>query len=94
MSVAGHVSKVVPSPESPEPIGDRYMKRYFRFDRLPVAGIIAAAVAWPLTQVAQAGPPEPAVAPAIQVADGNAKTSRTVTEVPSTADYYFRKAKP
>jgi len=47
------------------------MKRYFRFDRLLAAGIIAAAAAWPLTQVAQAGPPEPAVPTAIQVADGN-----------------------
>jgi len=45
--------------------------RYLRFDRLLVAGIVAAAAAWALTQVAQARPTEPVVPTAIRVEDGN-----------------------
>lgn len=47
------------------------MRYLLRFDRLLVAGIVAAAAAWPLTQMAEAGPAEPAVPTPIQVADGN-----------------------
>ena len=47
------------------------MRHLLRFDRLLVAGIVAAAAACPLTQVAEAGPAEPAVPTAIQVADSN-----------------------
>ena len=43
------------------------MKRFIRFDGLLVAAIVAAVA----TQVAHAGPAEPAVPSAIQVPDGN-----------------------
>jgi hypothetical protein len=47
------------------------MKRSVRFARLLVAGIVAAVAAWPLAQMAVAGPPEPAVPIAIEVPDGH-----------------------
>jgi len=47
------------------------MKRFIRFDTLRAAAIVAAVAAWPLAQVAHAGPPEPAVPSAIQVLGGN-----------------------
>jgi hypothetical protein len=47
------------------------MKRSIRFDRLLVAGIVAAVAAWPLAQLAHAGPPAPAVPSRITVPDGN-----------------------
>jgi hypothetical protein len=47
------------------------MRSILRFDRLLVAGIVAAAAAWPLAQAAQAGPAEPAVPTAIAVDDAN-----------------------
>jgi Protein of unknown function (DUF3455) len=42
-----------------------------RVERRLLAGIIAALAAWPLAQVAHAGPAEPAVPTKIQVEDGN-----------------------
>jgi hypothetical protein len=47
------------------------MKRLIRLDRVLLAAIVAAAAAWPLAQVATAGPSVPAVPSAIQVPDGN-----------------------
>jgi hypothetical protein len=47
------------------------MKRLIRLDRVLLAAIVAAAAAWPLVQVATAGPSEPAVPGAIQAPDGN-----------------------
>jgi hypothetical protein len=47
------------------------MNRAIRFDRLLLAGIIAAIAAWPLAQVAQAGPPAPAVPSPIVVPEPN-----------------------
>jgi Protein of unknown function (DUF3455) len=47
------------------------MRYVLRFDRWLVAMIVAAAAAWPLAQVAHAGPLEPVVPRAIGVADGN-----------------------
>jgi hypothetical protein len=44
---------------------------FIRFDRLLVAGIVAAAAALSLTQVARAGPPEPVVPGAIELPDCN-----------------------
>jgi hypothetical protein len=35
------------------------MRRFIRFNRLLLAGIVAAAAALSVMQVAQAGPPEP-----------------------------------
>jgi hypothetical protein len=46
------------------------MKR-IRFDRLLLAGTVAIAAAWPLAQLAQAGPAAPDVPSRIQVAAGN-----------------------
>jgi hypothetical protein len=47
------------------------MRSFFPFNRLLLAGIVAAAAALSLTQVAQAGPPPPAVLGAIAVPAGN-----------------------
>jgi hypothetical protein len=47
------------------------MRYLLRFDRLLVTGIVAAAAAWALPQVAQARPAEPVVPTAIRVDDGN-----------------------
>jgi hypothetical protein len=47
------------------------MNRFIRLDRILVAGIVAAAAAWPLAQAAHAGPPGPAVPGTIEVPDGN-----------------------
>jgi hypothetical protein len=47
------------------------MKRSTRFSRLLAAGAAAAAAAWPLAQLAYAGPSAPAVPKAIDVPDGN-----------------------
>ena len=47
------------------------MRYVLRFDRRLVATIVAAAAAWPLAQVAHAGPLEPIVPRAIEVDDGN-----------------------
>ncbi len=47
------------------------MKRSIRFNRLLLAGIVAAVAAWPLAQLAHAGPPPPDVPTRIQVAEGN-----------------------
>ena len=47
------------------------MKRFIRFDRVLVAGIVAVAAAWPLAQAAQAGPAEPVVPTRIKVEAGN-----------------------
>jgi len=47
------------------------MRHFIRFDRVLLAALVAAAAAWPLAQVATAGPPEPVVPSAIQVPDGN-----------------------
>jgi hypothetical protein len=47
------------------------MRRFIRFNRLLLAGIVAAAAALPLMQVAQAGSPEPVVPDSIEVPDGN-----------------------
>jgi hypothetical protein len=47
------------------------MRFFIRLNRLLLAGIVAAAAALSLTQLAQAGPPEPVVSGAIEVPDGN-----------------------
>ena len=47
------------------------MRFFIRLNRLLLAGIVAAAAALSLTQLAQAGPPEPVVPGAIEVPDGN-----------------------
>jgi Protein of unknown function (DUF3455) len=47
------------------------MRRFIRFNRLLVAGIVAAAAALSLLQVPQAGPTEPVVPAGIEVPDGN-----------------------
>jgi hypothetical protein len=47
------------------------MKRSTRSARMLVAGIVAAVAAWPLAQMAIAGPPEPVVPAAIAVPDGH-----------------------
>jgi len=47
------------------------MRRFIRFNRLLLAGIVAAAAVLSLTQVAQAGPPPPVVPSKIRVGDGN-----------------------
>jgi hypothetical protein len=47
------------------------MRWFIGFNRLLLAGIVAAAAMMSLTQVAQAGPPPPVVPGKIQVADGN-----------------------
>ena len=47
------------------------MRYVLRFDRRLVVTIVAAAAAWPLAQVAHAGPLEPIVPRAIEVDDGN-----------------------
>jgi hypothetical protein len=45
--------------------------RLIRLHHVLVAGIAAAAAAWPLAQIAPAAPPEPDVPTDIRVADGN-----------------------
>jgi hypothetical protein len=47
------------------------MKHTIRLHRLLVAAFLAAAAASSLVQLAQAGPPAPAVPGKIRVADGN-----------------------
>src|SRR5215216_7762141 len=47
------------------------MKRSIRIDRLLMAGIVAAVAAWPLAQLAHAGPAAPEVPSTIQVRGGN-----------------------
>jgi FtsP/CotA-like multicopper oxidase with cupredoxin domain len=47
------------------------MHGHIRFKRLLGAAIVALTAAWPLAQVAQAGPDEPPVPSQIQVPDGN-----------------------
>jgi hypothetical protein len=47
------------------------MRRFIRFSRLLLAGVVAAAAALSLMQVAQAKPPEPSVPASIEVPDGN-----------------------
>jgi hypothetical protein len=47
------------------------MKRFIRFNRLLLVGVVAAAAVLSLTQVAQAGPPSPDVPPTIAVPVGN-----------------------
>jgi len=47
------------------------MRYFIRFNRLLLAGIVAAAAVLSLAQVAQAGPPPPVVPSKIQVEDGN-----------------------
>jgi Protein of unknown function (DUF3455) len=47
------------------------MRRFIRFNRLLLAGIVSAAAALSLMQVAHAGPPEPEVSGSIEVPDGN-----------------------
>jgi hypothetical protein len=47
------------------------MKRFIRFNRLLLVGVVAAAAVVSLTQVAQAGPPSPDVPPTIAVPVGN-----------------------
>jgi hypothetical protein len=47
------------------------MRRFIRFNRLLLAGIVAVAAALSVMQVAQAGPPEPVVPGSIAVPDGN-----------------------
>jgi hypothetical protein len=47
------------------------MRWFIGFNRLLLAGIVAAAAFLSLTQVAMAGPPPPVVPSKIQVADGN-----------------------
>ena len=47
------------------------MKRFIRFNRLLLVGVVAAAAVLSLTQVAQAGPPSPDVPPTIAVPAGN-----------------------
>jgi hypothetical protein len=49
----------------------RATRTFIRVDRLLVAGIVAAAAALPLAQVADAGPPEPVVPGTIAVEEGN-----------------------
>jgi hypothetical protein len=46
------------------------MKRFIRIDRLLLAAALAAVMAWPGAQMAQAGPPEPIVPARIEVEDG------------------------
>jgi hypothetical protein len=47
------------------------MRRFIRFNRLLLAGIVAVAAALSVMQVAQAGHPEPVVPGSIEVPDGN-----------------------
>jgi hypothetical protein len=47
------------------------MRHFIRFNRLLLAGILAATAVLSLTQVAQASPPEPVVPGKIAVPDGN-----------------------
>jgi hypothetical protein len=47
------------------------MRRFIRFKRLLLAGIVAATAVLTLAQVAQAGPPPPVVPGEIQVPEGN-----------------------
>jgi hypothetical protein len=47
------------------------MRRFIRFNRLLLVGIVAAAAVLSLAQVAQAGPPPPVVPKKIQVPEGN-----------------------
>src|SRR5215204_6244604 len=47
------------------------MRRFSRFNRLLLAGVLAAAAVLSLTQVALAGPPPPVVLSKIKVPDGN-----------------------
>jgi hypothetical protein len=47
------------------------MERLISLDRVLLTAIVTAAAAWPLVQVASAGPPAPAVPNEIQVLDGN-----------------------
>ena len=47
------------------------MKRRIRVTRLLAAGVAAAAAAWPLVQVAHAGPVPPTVPSDVQVPEGN-----------------------
>lgn len=47
------------------------MRPSIRFNRLLLTGIVAAAAALSLMQMAQAGPPEPVVPSSIEVPDGN-----------------------
>src|SRR6266487_6250184 len=47
------------------------MRRFIRFNRLLLVGIVAAAALLSLAQVAQAGPPAPVVPKKIQVPEGN-----------------------
>jgi Protein of unknown function (DUF3455) len=47
------------------------MRWFIGFNRLLLAGVVAAAAVLSLTQVALAGPPPPVVPSKIQVADGN-----------------------
>ena len=49
----------------------RKARSFTRFNRLLLAGIVAATAALSLTQVAQAGPPPPVVPSGIEVPDGN-----------------------
>jgi hypothetical protein len=46
------------------------MPRLIDFNRLLLIGLAALVAAWPVAQVAHAGPSEPAVPPEIQVGDG------------------------
>ena len=47
------------------------MKRFFRFDRLLLAAVLASVAAWPLAQAASAGPPAPEVPDAVEVGEGH-----------------------
>lgn len=47
------------------------MRRFIGFNRLLLAGIVAAAAVLSVTQVARAGPPAPVVPSKIEVAEGN-----------------------
>ena len=47
------------------------MRRFIRFNRPLLVGVVAAAAALSLMQVAKAGPPEPLVPGSIEVPDGN-----------------------
>ena len=49
----------------------RKARRFIRFNRVLIAGIVAATAALSLTQVAQAAPPPPVVPSGIEVPDGN-----------------------
>jgi len=47
------------------------MKQLIRTDHLLVLGILALLAAWPLAQIAHAGPPAPIVPSTLEVQDGN-----------------------